>query len=291
MQLTLEQRRDQWIGEDDAEFKRHHEFRLAQARKTWPLYLQWCTETAQTSRRLFFQWLTGESDPPTRLYTALNAGRALISGLDFDYGLTDLALVGQALDRHTVEEISQMPDDRRIQLCKEEREQRKKDGLISVPASDIKGIKEVVKQVSESETLSEAEAFSLVVQAFSTLSPILQKATLESVKSGEPLEDGTRKALQQALNPHSWLSNQKCFVPDCNMPAEELHHLKLGSDTRFRSQDVLCPLCRRHHQASLSRGAAHEHHQSDWIQKFWPSEAEFWMDLAALYANGMLREL
>lgn len=284
-QESLEDARDSYRAVDTAEYRRHHDTKRLLARQLYPLYLRWIAETGHASRMQFMAWLSDEVNPPRRLYDQLSAGRALSSGLDFDLGVSDLAVLGRLLDKLTPAEVQariEVPGG--LEALKAEATTQRKEGQVSVPTSELASVQAAIKRVSDSDNLPAPEALALTVQAFDALPDTLRSAAIESHRTGMPLEDAARRVVTQMLDPRMWLSQRPCFVPGCGMPSAELHHLKLVN-TRFRSQEVLAPLCHRHHQAQTGQQSAHANHQQDWIAQHWPSQEAFWLDLAALYAE------
>jgi hypothetical protein len=282
--LSIEDARTDWRQTDASEFSRRHDWKRVQAQRTWALYLRWCAETGHVSRLEYARWLTGEAAPATQLYVTLNAGRALAAGLDYGCGVSDLSYLGRALDTLTAPEIDAMPEAQRVTHCRDLVVQARTEGTVSVPVSERAAVSAFTQRVSDSERLAQPEATALVIRAFEALPETMQQAAIQSQRTGQPLQDAARVIVAQALDPRRWLSQRPCFVPNCGMPSEELHHLKL-TGTRFRSQEVLAPLCRRHHQAQMGQQSAHANHQQDWIAQHWPSEAAFWESLSALYAE------
>lgn len=282
---TLEEERAAFQSADAAEFKRKHEFKRSQARIVWPLFLRWSVETGLLSRRQFMVWLTGEADPAHALYDLLNAGRALNKALDFGYGVSDLAYLGRALDKWTPADILALPDAERVERCKALVVTSKETGMVELPTAALPSVRDTIKRVSDSDNIPAPEALALIVQGHAALSPELQASAIEAARSGRTLTDAAQHVVRQMLDSRQWLSRQACMVPGCGLPSAELHHLKAGQDTRFRSRELLAPLCARHHQAQHGTQAAHANHQADWIAQHWPTPEAFWLDLAALYAD------
>jgi hypothetical protein len=282
--LSIEDARSDWRQIDASEFARRHGWKRDQARRTWALYLRWCAETGHVSRLEYARWLTGEAAPATQLYVTLNAGRALAAGLDYGCGVSDLSYLGRALDTLTAPEIDAMPEAERVTRCRDLVVQARTEGTVSVPVSEQAAVSAFTQKVSDSERLAQPEATALVIRAFEALPETMQQAAIQSQRTGQPLEDAARLIVAQALDPRRWLSARPCAVPNCGMPSEELHHLRLP-DTRYRTQELLIGLCRRHHQAPAGQQSAHANHQADWIAAHWPSQEAFWRDLSAIYAE------
>lgn len=284
--FTLEDRRAEWRDLDSAEYARRHEWKRDHARRTWPLYLQWCAAQGRTSRLQFMVWLSGEDKPPTRLYGLLSAGAALHAGLDFDLGVTDLATLGRALDRYTADELRDRLEAEGLDGIKAEITEQRQEGEVKLPVSELPAVRAAIQAVSENETLGSGEALALIVQAHAALPETVRASAIEAAKTGTVFADAARSVVERMLDPHAWLASQPCAVPGCGMPSQELHHLKLP-DTRFRTQNILLPLCARHHRAEPGHHsvAAHAQHQTDWIVRFWPSETDFWREIVQLYAR------
>ena len=285
---SIEQAREAWRSEEASEYARHKEVLRSQARALWPLYIRWIAERSggNSNRREFMRWLTAEEQPPTRLYDLLSAGAALQGGLDYDLGISDLAVLGRALDRLTAPEITDLLETGGVEAVRAVTTAQRTEGQVSVPTAELPTVRAAVQRVSESESLAAPEALALIVQAHDALPQTIRESAIHAARTGESLEDAARVIVGKMLDPRQWLSEQRCAVPGCGMASAELHHLKLDG-TRFRSQEVLLPLCRAHHQAQPGHRseAAHAQHQGDWIACFWPSQAAFWESLAALYAE------
>ena len=285
---SIEQHRADWMADYSGEDSRHGSAVREQARTLWPLYLHWQMETGQGRRSVFLRWLTGEEQPSMKYYQRLNAGKALASGLDFDLPAYQLATLGRALDRQTADEVQarlETPGGLEAMVA----EQRRQDGTVPLPTSELPAVKLAIQFVSDSEDLAAPEALALTVQAFDALPPTLQRAALQSARTGEALEDAARNVVKTMLDPRQWLSARLCSVPACAMPSAELHHVKLPG-TRFRSQEILLPLCLRHHGAPHGQQAAHANHQDDWVLTHWPSVAAFWAQIAHMYADWAFQE-
>lgn len=67
----------------------------------------------------------------------------------------------------------------------------------------------------------------------------------------------------------------------------ELHHLRAAPDVRFRSHDLLLPICTRHHVARPgdTTDAAHAATQDDWATRWFGSPARLYATVALLYAT------
>lgn len=286
--VSIEQHRADWMADYTAEGNRHGSAVREQARTLWPLYLHWQMITGQSLRSVFLRWLTGEETPSMTYYQRLNAGRALASGLDFGLPAYQLATLGRALDKQTAGEVQarlETPGGLEAMAA----EQKRQDGTVTLPTSELPAVKHAIQLVSYSEDLPAPEALALTVQAFAALPGTIQQAALQSARTGEALEDSARKVVKTMLDPRRWLSARLCSVPACAMPSEELHHVKLPG-TRFRSQDILLPLCLRHHGAPHGQQAAHANHQDDWVLTHWPSVAVFWAQIAHMYADWAFQE-
>ena len=287
--ISIEQHRADWMADYTAEGSRHGSAVKEQARTLWPLYLYWQMITGQSLRSVFLRWLTGEESPSMTYYQRLNAGRALASGLDFDLPAYQLATLGRALDKQTPDEVQarlEAPGGLEAMAA----EQKRQDGTVTLPTSELPAVRQIVQEVSDSEDLPAAEALALTVQAFGALRPLMKQASLQSARTGEHMEDALKSVLAAALDNYGWLMARSCAVPGCNMPAEQAHHLKL-TGTRFRSQTVLLEVCLRHHQAQTGPQAAHANHQDQWITEHWGSLSLFWEERAALYATRLFEEL
>lgn len=115
--------------------------------------------------------------------------------------------------------------------------------------------------------------------------PII-RAGQQAARTGQTFADSVEQVIRDALDPRRWLAQQKCAVPACPNPTADLHHLRLPGG-RYRSQNILLGLCRAHHEAEPGQDspAAHAARQSAWIARHWPSEADFWRQVAAMYAE------
>lgn len=268
---TLEDRRDALLAQDT----HLNTTRKALAAESWRLYLAWKLLYPVASMREYIGWL-GHGEVQTRWYAYLRAGLALSRGLDTPaLRLGELAAMGERLlAGETVQDVQSGPGP------------KPDTTTIRVSRDTAAALDATFAELSDSDTrLTRQDALETAVQSFAAAPAVIRRALVHAQQTGEHPLDALVQAVEERRDYRAWLKRQPCAVPGCGVRSGiELHHLRAMPDSRFRSAEVLLPVCARHHRAEPGHSeAAHAAHQSDWILAHWPDEAAFWQALALTY--------
>lgn len=269
-QQSLEQRRDALLAQDHT---------LAQARKgmaldAWRLRLAWGLLYPRSSTRQFVIWL-GQGEYQGRWYSYLAAGLAKERGLDnpaLSFG--ELAARGERL------QAGETPEQVRTQPAPLSGETS-----IRVSRETATALDQTFAELSESDThLTRQDALETAVGAFAHAPALIRRALVHARETGENPLDALVKAVDERRNWRGWLAQQPCMA--CGVRPVELHHVRVGADDRSRTNEVLAPVCTRHHiaRAGDSADAAHSG-QAAWIERHFGSAETFWVKLALLYVR------
>lgn len=268
---TLEERRDAVARMDNDQ----NEARKRQAAEVHALRLAWGLLYPRSSTRDFITWI-GYGEYQGRWYGYLRAGLAHAAGLD-RAGLLfgTLTAYGERLEHGELPaEIlsgtpSKVPEKTSIRVTRETAE----------------ALDATFAELSEADTrLTRQDALETTVQAFAAAPAAIRRALVHSAATGENPLDALIRAVDERRDWKNWLSRQPCAV--CGVRPVELHHVRVGANDRYRTHEVLLPVCTRHHVARPGDGTDAAHTGQDaWIERHWGTPAAFWQALALLYVE------
>lgn len=270
---TLEDRREAITQTDHSQ----NEMRKAQAHEVHKLRLSWGLLYPRSSTREFITWL-GYGEFHSRWYGYLRAGLAREAGLDVA-GLLfgTLTAYGERLEHGELPADilsgapSKVPEKTSIRVTRE-----------TADALDA-----TFAELSESDArLTRQDALETTVQAFAHAPPAIRRALVHSAATGENPLDALIRAVDERRDWRAWLSRQPCAVPACGVKPVELHHVRVGANDRYRTNEVLLPCCTRHHIARPgdATDAAHTG-QDEWVRRHWGDYGQFWQAVALLYVR------
>lgn len=284
---TLEDEKAAW----QAEYTRIRRDRLALARTCWILCARYLAQRGG-SKHTFLLWLHDGEEPGGSAYSYLYAGYAQQQNLsEPHWGLTDHADVGRYLGQHGPVLTRELlaaggPEAVRRALRTERDDATFSQRLPESEREEVERAERRAARVSETETPGAPERRATPHRLLNVMPDSIIETAAEALRTGAAFEDAARTVVAAMLDPRHWLSRQPCAVPGCPNPTADLHHLRLPGG-RYRSQNILIGLCRAHHEAEPGHDspAAHAARQSAWIARHWPSEADFWRQVAATYAE------
>lgn len=270
-QPTLEERREDLQRRDttlNTERKRY-------AHDLHKLHLAWQLLYPKASLREFLGWY-GQGVVETRLYGYLRAGYAITRGLDAPHlRLGDLSGYGERLlHGESAESIlsgaaPQLPPTTTIRVTRE-----------TADALD-----QTFSELSASDTrLTRQDALETAVQAFAHAPAVIRRALVHAASTGENPLDALVQAVDKRRDWRGWLSQQSCMV--CGVRPVELHHVRVTANDRYRTHEVLAPICTRHHIARPGDGtdAAHTG-QDEWVARHFGGYEAFWLQVALTYVK------
>lgn len=272
--LSLEDRRDVAHQQDT----NLNSARLAFADELHSLRTHWSTVNSNSSTREFIQWFC-YGDYQARIYSYLRAGLARARHQWPDaLRLGELADIGQVLESglpvgDVVAVFTKHGMDG-VRLLKPKKDVTR----IEFPTSVMPEVREIMENLSGSDGPA-AERHAAALLALGSLPDAVQRAGLAQHETGQDFTSALISAEDKGRDYRAWLATQGCAV--CGVHPVELHHLKAGSNARFRTHDVLLPLCARHHRAEPgTTPAVHAASQDDWATTHFGSPAALWQRVA-----------
>ncbi len=255
--------------------------RRDQAQTLYELFLDWLPLYPKSSLREFITW-QGQGEYQARLYAYVFAGLALHSKLAWpELRLGDLDTMGRLIWAGKTEaEVKALYESGGMDAVRAGTTSRDTTNL-KIPMASAAEARQIIAGVSDSDKLAAPEAAALIISAFGHADPVIQNALLHAERTGENPLDALITAADARRDYRLWLSGRPCAVPACGVRPVELHHLKAGQHARFRSNDVLLPLCTRHHQAQPGNTpAAHAANQDAWATTHFGSVVALWQHVA-----------
>jgi hypothetical protein len=247
--------------------------KLKFARVLYAMWREW-DQLYRGSRREFIQWFN-EGQFSGSHYAYLYSGQAQAAGFSA-HRSSVLAQIGQALsDGDTPADIQA-----RLDEGHPPRRPQRTVTTLQIPAVLAPQLREIVRSVSDSDTLNGPEAAARIIQAIGNQLPPLRAALLDTEGTGRPLVDALVYAVDQRSDYRSALAQQGCLI--CQARPVQLHHMKVGHDDRNRTNTVFAALCERHHIARPGDSTDAIHAMTiDTIQATYP---DFWQRVAVSLA-------
>lgn len=164
---------------------------------------------------------------------------------------------------------------------------RRETTTLSIPTAVAEEIREGIRAASNFDGPA-AETNASVLMAHFALPASVQRAGMAQAETGQDFTSALVEAAEVRRDVRKYLVAHGCLVPGCGVKVGiQLHHLRLFPDVRFRTYDVVIPVCPRHHIARPGdiTDAVHAATQEAWAIRWFGGLAQLLATVVLLFAT------